>query len=124
MWYSSLAYQMSPYGKLPVPHLASEKSSVSDLGKLSAEFAFETFATLALAFEFRFAFRKFVFRRFSLPFEFDPMLASARIMTRAPTATIPTTTIPPRTHQTAFDFLCGGIAGIGDHCLGWAVGSS
>src|SRR5438128_12086344 len=115
MWYSSSAYQTSPNGKLPVPHFASEKSSVIEAGRLSVEFTFETFATLALVlvlvFEFRLAIPEFAFLGFSLPLElvleFEPMVASARIMTAAPTTTIPTTTIPPRIHQTALYSFTG-----------------
>ncbi len=119
---------MSPKEKLPAPHFATEKSSLIDAGRLPAEFAFETFAPFVLAFEFRLATRELEFLTFvlrlALVFEFELMLASARIMTAAPTTKIPATTSPPRIHQTAFDFFRGGIGGTGDHCRGWAIGST
>src|SRR2546421_7826818 len=106
MWYSSPSYQTSPNGYLPVPHFASEKSSVKDAGRFVLEFILE-----ALVFELAFALRletlELEFEAFAIRFELVPMLPRAKIMITRPIPIIPTTTIPPRTHQTAFDFLRG-----------------
>lgn len=91
------------------------------------EFEFESELFATFVFVFRFATREFEFRfvlRLAVLFEFEPMLASARIMTVAPTTKTPATRSPPRTHQIAPDFFGGGIGGTGDHCRGWAIVST
>src|SRR6059036_2921044 len=108
---------MSPKAKLPVPHFVSEKSSVTDDGRVASEFVLETFAVFELVFEFELRLaRELGFATFVLLFEFEPMLARARSMITRPIPITPTTSTPPRIHQTAFDFLRGCIVNGGAHC--------
>jgi len=109
MWYSLSAYQMSPNFELPVPHFCSEKSSVREAVDALA-LVFDEFVFLESLAEFVFAFATLVFLLELLSFAFscEPMLANKTITTKSPIPTIPTTTTPPKIHQTAFDFLRGG----------------
>src|SRR6266404_9131384 len=124
MWYSSLSYQMSPNEKFPVPHLASEKSSVTSGGRLASELMFETFP-FKFVFTFRLATRELVFVLLLL-FVFELMLASAISMITSPIAMTPTMAAPPTIHQIALDFFRGITpgtdAGAGAHCGGCDAG--
>src|SRR6266550_4408348 len=127
MWYSSLSYQISPNEKLPVPHFASEKSSVTSGGRLTSELML---APLLFGFVFVFVFRlttrEFVFVLLLL-LVFELMLANTISMTTTPMAMTPTMTAPPAIHQIAPDFFRGTgpgtEAGAGAHCGGCDAGA-
>ncbi len=71
------------------------------------EFVFTV--TLVLRFSLRFVLRLLLLL-------FAPRLANAMSMTTSPTPMTRTAASPPKIHQTAFDFFCGGGCGIGRHC--------
>ena len=103
--------------------MGAEKSSISEPGvRLLLELGLDVLVlefeiTLALWFSFRFKVPLFAFAAL--------ILARAIIITTRPIPMIPNAATPPSTHQTAFDFFCGGAAaGIGVHCggCGWGCG--
>jgi len=96
---------------LPVPHFASEKSSVNEVGR----FALVLVLVLVLAFAFalRLGVREFEYTRLVFVLVFEPRLANAMIIIIAPSPTMPTAMTPPSIHQIALDFFRGGGSGCG-----------
>lgn len=92
---------------VPVRHFWEAKSSLSVDGWLEFSFAeFEATLELSetvLSFELRLETTELVL--LLELFWLASIFASARIMMIKPTPMIPTTAIPPKTHQTAFDFF-------------------
>src|SRR6185436_12728009 len=107
---------MRPYGPLPTPHFCWLKSSLSEVGTETFEFAF-VLGTLALTVTLllRFSLRLV---RLELLVLVVLRLANAMIITTRPTPIIKTAASPPRIHQTALDFFRGGAlaTGAGVHC--------